>query len=80
MDLIEPTLGEERMAGFTSTVRLSFSQRRKQLRNSLASGWGRKVAMEALADAGIDYRCRAEELSLDEFIKLHTVYRAMQPR
>jgi 16S rRNA (adenine1518-N6/adenine1519-N6)-dimethyltransferase len=80
LELIEPPLGEERMAGFNSTVRLSFSQRRKQLRNSLASGWGRPVAMQALSDAGIDPRSRAEELSLEEFVELHTAYRAVVPQ
>jgi len=80
LELLEPPLGEERMAGFNSTVRLSFSQRRKQLRNSLASGWGRAVAMQALADAGIDPRSRAEELSLEKFVELHTAYRAVVPQ
>ena len=72
--LVEPVLEEPQMQSFAATVRLSFSQRRKQLRNALATGWGREVALAALAAAGIDPRSRAEELSLDRFVRLHRAY------
>lgn len=75
LELTEPVLGEEEMKGFTATIRLSFSQRRKQLHNALATGWGRKVAMAALTLADIDPRSRAEELSLDQFLLLHRAHR-----
>jgi len=52
-------------------VRLAFAQRRKTLRNSLASGWGRERAEEALAAAGIPERARAEELGLGEFLGIY---------
>ena len=74
LQLTEPVLEEPRMRGFVATVRLAFSQRRKQLRNALAAGWGREVALAALAAAGIDARSRAEELSLDRFVRLHLAF------
>lgn len=75
LELVEPILGEEEMKSLTATVRLSFSQRRKQLRNALASGWGREAAMAALTAAGIDPRSRAEALSLDQFVQLSLAHR-----
>lgn len=69
-----PVLAEDGMEGFTRTVRQAFSQRRKQLRNALAAGWGRDVASVALGAAKIAPRARAEELSLDEFLRLHRAY------
>ena len=85
--LEQPSLGEEQMVGFASTVRQAFSQRRKQLRNALAADWGRAEAMAVLdaagdnlvvlleVDIGIDPRCRAEELSLHQFYRLHDARR-----
>ena len=78
--LVEPVLEERQMQSFAATVRLSFSQRRKQLRNALAAGWGREVALTALAAASIDPRSRAEELSLDRFVRLHRAYLGVDSR
>ena len=75
LELVAPILEESQMRGFTATVRQAFAQRRKQLRNALASGWGREVAAAVLAAAGIDPRVRAEELSLEEFLEMHEAYR-----
>ncbi len=77
--LHEPPLAETEMVGFTAMVRLAFSQRRKQLRNSLASGWGREPAAAALELAGIDPRARAEEISLERFLRLYEVRRELNP-
>ena len=61
------------MTAFTATVRLAFAQRRKMLRNSLAAKWGRMAAAGAIEAIGLDPKCRAEELSLAEFLSLHEV-------
>lgn len=73
------------MDRFERTVRQAFAQRRKTVRNSLGAGLGgsrsgrsgqsgrdgRARAEAALAAAGIPERARAEELSLDDFLRLH---------
>jgi 16S rRNA (adenine1518-N6/adenine1519-N6)-dimethyltransferase len=53
-------------------VEAAFSQRRKTLRNSVlaSTGWSGAVFDEALSDAGIDGRRRAETLRVDEFVSL----------
>jgi 16S rRNA (adenine1518-N6/adenine1519-N6)-dimethyltransferase len=72
--LHEPPLPPEAMPGWQRTVRLAFGQRRKQLKNSLAAGWGREVAEGSLAAAGIPATARAEELSFEDFCALHRRY------
>lgn len=71
LELHPPPVPEEEMPAFTALVRLAFSQRRKTLRNALASGWGRERAAAVLARAGIAERVRAEELGLAEFVALY---------
>lgn len=56
---------------FARVVRLAFSQRRKTLRNALASGWGRDAAAAALAALGLTPTARAESLDLEDFLALH---------
>lgn len=68
-----PPLPEDEMPAFTTLVRLAFAKRRKTLRNSLASGWGREKTESVLAAAGFPEKARAEELSLADFL---TLYRA----
>ncbi len=65
---------------FFSVVRAGFSQKRKQLRNSLRAGLGipAEEVEAALAAAGIDPRRRAETLSLDEWGRLAQVPRLFQ--
>jgi 16S rRNA (adenine1518-N6/adenine1519-N6)-dimethyltransferase len=58
-------------AAFRTVVRAAFSQRRKTLRNALASVWGVEVAESALAELGWEPRTRAESLGLAEFAALH---------
>jgi 16S rRNA (adenine1518-N6/adenine1519-N6)-dimethyltransferase len=59
------------MPAFVSLIRLGFSQRRKTLRNSLSSGWGREKTERVLAAAGIPEKARAEELGLGEFLGIY---------
>jgi 16S rRNA (adenine1518-N6/adenine1519-N6)-dimethyltransferase len=71
LELNVPPLLQEEMADFVAFVRLAFAKRRKTVRNSLASGWGREKAEAALAAAGIPERARAEELGLGEFLGIY---------
>jgi len=61
---------------FFRVVRAGFSQKRKQLRNSIGSGLAIKaeIAGELLEQAGIDPRRRAETLSLEEWAALTRIY------
>lgn len=65
-ELLPGTPPEERLA-FRRLLHLAFGQRRKTLRNCLASGWGKELAAEILKDASIDGGRRAETLGLEEF-------------
>jgi 16S rRNA (adenine1518-N6/adenine1519-N6)-dimethyltransferase len=67
-ELHAPPLPLEEMPAFTTFVRLAFAQRRKTLRNSLASGWGKERAEAVLAAAGVKEKVRAEELGLAEML------------
>jgi 16S rRNA (adenine1518-N6/adenine1519-N6)-dimethyltransferase len=52
-------------------IRAAFSQRRKTLRNTIASIVGSPdLAAQALRRAGLPSTARAEELSLDDFVTL----------
>ncbi len=61
------------VGAFFQIVRAGFSQRRKQLRNSLSQGLNLPVeeTVEALHRSGIDERQRAQELSVGQWIKLY---------
>lgn len=53
--------------GFENLVRQAFSQRRKTIKNNL-----KKICTaEQIISAGIDPRRRPEELSIEDFLKLH---------
>ena len=69
--LREPTLPERELRAFERFVRLAFALRRKTLRNSLATGWGRAAAERLLTAAGLDGRVRAESLSPQELLSLY---------
>jgi 16S rRNA (adenine1518-N6/adenine1519-N6)-dimethyltransferase len=71
LSLGPPPLPEAEMEAFAVTVRVAFGQRRKMLRNSLAARWGRDAAAEAMVAAALHPRCRAEDLSLADFLALH---------
>jgi len=66
---------------FFRVVKAGFSQKRKQLKNSLGGGLGMKskAAGVLLDEAGIDVKRRAETLSLEEWAALTRVYAASLP-
>jgi len=66
---------------FFRVVKAGFSQKRKQLKNSLGGGLGikSKIAGGMLEQADIDATRRAETLTLTEWAALSRVYAAMQP-
>ncbi len=70
LELRSPPLAPSEMPAFIRLVRLAFAQRRKTVRNSLASGLGRESAEELLRAAGLDGRRRAQELDLAAFVEL----------
>lgn len=70
-----PPLPEAEMVAFGDTVRSAFAQRRKMLRNSLGAKWGRAAALKAIETTGLDPKCRAEEVSLAQFLALHATLR-----
>jgi 16S rRNA (adenine1518-N6/adenine1519-N6)-dimethyltransferase len=65
-----PPLPAAEMPAFIAMVRLAFGQRRKTLRNALAAGWGREKAEAVLSAARLPEKVRAEELGLEEFLRL----------
>ncbi len=71
-ELQAPPLAPEAMPAFSRWVRLAFAQRRKTLRNSLASGIGKQRAGRLIEAAGLDSHCRAQELDLAAFVELWT--------
>ncbi len=56
-ELRPPPVPAAEMAGFVATVRLAFAKRRKTLRNSLASGWGREKTERSSRRSGSEKRC-----------------------
>jgi 16S rRNA (adenine1518-N6/adenine1519-N6)-dimethyltransferase len=65
-----PPVDALRLPELLRVVHQAFSQRRKTLRNSLGSGWGKPEATAALEAAGIDPGRRAETLGVDDFVRL----------
>ena len=51
-------------------IRACFSQRRKMLRNSLAVIYGKEEGEEFLRNLNIDPMARAEDLSLEDYVRL----------
>ena len=51
-------------------IRTCFSQRRKTIRNSLSAVYGKEKTEELLAELHIDSRLRAEDLSLEDYVRL----------
>jgi 16S rRNA (adenine1518-N6/adenine1519-N6)-dimethyltransferase len=72
IDVYERPLAEDEK-GFFDVVRAGFSQRRKQLRNSLSAGLCISVedVEKALRQAGIDPKRRAQSLSVEEWDRVH---------
>ncbi len=67
-----PPIPVEDMTWFFTVVRAGFAQKRKQLRNTLASALGRPgpEVEAALRQAGLDPSRRAETLALEEWARL----------
>jgi 16S rRNA (adenine1518-N6/adenine1519-N6)-dimethyltransferase len=65
-----PATGRCPAAHFDKVVRAGFAHRRKTLRNSLASSWGRERADAAITAAGIDPSSRGEQLDLAGYVRL----------
>jgi 16S rRNA (adenine1518-N6/adenine1519-N6)-dimethyltransferase len=78
-----PPLPREQIDMFFQVVRAGFSQRRKQLHNSLSAGLGHRIskheAADKLEEAGIDPRRRAQALSVEEWIALSRALRDLNP-
>ncbi len=57
---------------FSTVVRAAFSTRRKMLANALSRGLGmeKEIVKETLARAGVEWQKRAEELRVQEFVKI----------
>ncbi len=68
----QPQVSAKEIDGFFSLLKAGFSQKRKNLRNSLAGGmgWQRSRAEELLTKAGIDPNRRAQTLHLSEWQEL----------
>ena len=74
----EPLVPEAEREAFFQVVRAGFSQKRKQLRNSLRAGLalpGEQVTA-CLAAANIDAALRAETLSVEEWVALYQAFEA----
>lgn len=69
-----PPVPEADVEALIALVQQAFSQRRKTLRNSLGSAWGKREAEAVLERAGIDPGARAETLSLDQFCALYRAH------
>ncbi len=77
LDLLEhPPIEIHEESCFFKVVKASFSQRRKTLSNSLASGLSipKQQAAQLLETAGIPANARAEQLSMEQFGALANAY------
>lgn len=74
----EPRIAPEKMETFFKMAKAGFSQKRKNLRNSLSGGLhiAKEQAESMLTQAGIDTSRRAETLSIDEWKRLTELYSA----
>jgi len=70
-----PALPASQVAEFVALVRLAFSQRRKTLRNSLASRWGSARADHAVQRLGLSRTARAETMDIEDFLELLQISR-----
>ncbi|MGE0267246.1 MAG: 16S rRNA (adenine(1518)-N(6)/adenine(1519)-N(6))-dimethyltransferase RsmA [Candidatus Omnitrophota bacterium] len=56
---------------FLSFIKNTFSKRRKTIANSLALNEPKQAVIELLEDLGLDERLRAENLSLEDFVRIY---------
>jgi 16S rRNA (adenine1518-N6/adenine1519-N6)-dimethyltransferase len=59
---------------FESFLRLTFSQKRKQLGGILRSDWGGDITTRVLDNAQIEPTIRAEALSYEDILRLYSTY------
>ena len=73
----QPHIPQEQIDDFFTLIKAAFSQKRKMLRNTLASapGLDKDACGAILEKAGIDPKRRAQTLTLDEWGKLTVIYR-----
>ncbi len=67
----EPPVPRDELPELLATIRAGFAQRRKTLRNSLASVFGSETARAVCEARQFGPKVRAETLGLDEFVALH---------
>jgi 16S rRNA (adenine1518-N6/adenine1519-N6)-dimethyltransferase len=77
----EPRVPPERVGIFFRLARAGFSQKRKQLKNSLAGGLqlDARTAEGLLESVDLDVRVRAQELGWADWLRLAEVYSASYP-
>ena len=75
--LPSPLIPIENLETFFLLARAGFSQKRKNLRNSLSAGLGldKRSTEQLLQSVNIDFRRRAETLTIDEWKSVTTVYK-----
>ena len=72
-----PLENEQEQKAFLQLVRTAFNQRRKMLRSAMQKLYPKERVQEALKEASLNINARAEELSLEEFLRL---YRSIKQR
>jgi len=65
--------------GFFDFVQQCFAHKRKRLSNSLESHWTKMQIQQVVAAMGKTEHCRAEELSLDDFLELFERLHSLLP-
>jgi 16S rRNA (adenine1518-N6/adenine1519-N6)-dimethyltransferase len=66
----QPLLDATAEAAFVQIVKRAFSQRRKMMLKLLKQDWPEPHVDAAFTNIGIDFRARAESISLEEFVRL----------
>jgi len=76
-----PLIPEEHLATFFMVVKAGFSQKRKTLRNSLSAGLrlDKQITEQLLQSIRIEVRERAENLTIEQWIKLSHEYGKLLP-
>ncbi len=74
----EPVVPRERLDLFFRLTKAGFSQKRKTLQNSVSAGmhWDKEETARLLNEAGIEPQRRAQNVSLDEWVRLVEVVAA----
>ena len=70
-----PPLDGPRRADLSSLLRIAFTHRRKTLQNNLAGSFGHPASQRLIRDAGLSPGMRPEEVSVDGFLDLASLWR-----